>query len=101
MKPDDRRRLAADRVALFLDFDGTFNDDGADARRGDGARGLSDLLTALTDGLGGALAVVTGREIADLDLRLAPFQGRAAGFMARKSASIRTPARSARPLLRA
>lgn len=41
--------------------------------------GLADLLAELADALGGALAVVTGREIADLDLRLAPFRGRAAG----------------------
>lgn len=66
--------------ALFLDFDGTLVDI---AQRPDGivvAAGLPDLLTRLSEMLGGALAVVSGRPIAFLDERLAPFAGDMAGL---------------------
>jgi trehalose 6-phosphate phosphatase len=66
--------------ALFLDFDGTLVDI---APRPDGikvAPGLPDLLTRLSVMLGGALAVVSGRPIAFLDERLAPFAGDMAGL---------------------
>ncbi len=55
--------------------------------------GLTGLLAELSAALGGALAVVTGRAIADLDLRLAPYRGAAAGI---HGAEIRfDPARQA------
>lgn len=60
------------RWALFLDFDGTLVDI---APRPDAVRvadGLADLLAGLRDGLGGALALVSGRPIAELDRFLAP-----------------------------
>ncbi len=41
--------------------------------------GLPGLLSRLAAGLDGALAVVSGREIADIDRRLRPFRGRVAG----------------------
>lgn len=66
--------------ALFLDFDGTLVDI---AQRPDGievAPGLPDLLTDLSAMLDGALAVVSGRPIAFLDERLAPFAGDMAGL---------------------
>jgi trehalose 6-phosphate phosphatase len=59
-------RLQADS-ALFLDFDGTLVDY---ALHPDGvtvAAGLPDLLVELREGLGGALAIVTGRTLAGLD----------------------------------
>ena len=66
-------------LALFLDFDGTLIEMAPTPGAATAPGGLADLLAELADALGGALAVVTGREIADLDLRLAPFRGRAAG----------------------
>jgi trehalose 6-phosphate phosphatase len=60
------------RWALFLDFDGTLVDI---APRPDAVRvadGLAELLVCLRDGLDGALALVSGRPIAELDRFLAP-----------------------------
>ncbi len=65
--------------ALFLDFDGTLVDL---AERPEGVfapAGLLDTLTALRDALGGALAVVSGRPIEQLDHFLAPLTLAAAG----------------------
>ncbi|WP_207485974.1 trehalose-phosphatase [Arenibaculum pallidiluteum] len=65
--------------ALFLDFDGTLVDL---APRPDAItvpEGLPILLTQLRDLLGGALAVVSGRPIAELDRFLSPAQLAAAG----------------------
>jgi len=67
-------------VALFLDFDGTLVDI---ATRPDDIvppRGLVSLLERLRDALGGALAIVSGRRIADLDASLAPATFIAAGL---------------------
>jgi len=58
--------------AVFLDFDGTLVDI---AERPDAIRvapGLPDLLTALSSRAGGAVAVVTGRTVADVDRYLRP-----------------------------
>ena len=67
------------RSALFLDFDGTLVDL---AERPEGVfapTGLLDTLTALRDALGGALAIVSGRPIEQLDHFLAPLTLAAAG----------------------
>ena len=67
------------RNALFLDFDGTFVDFAPDP---DGIRlrdGSLDLLTGAAAALDGALALVSGRRIADLDRFLAPLKLPAAG----------------------
>jgi trehalose 6-phosphate phosphatase len=65
--------------ALFLDFDGTLVDitaePGSVAVPGD----LSTLLSRLSKGLKSALAVVTGRPIADVDNFLSPLKPIAAG----------------------
>lgn len=71
----DRGRAAADlaRWCLFLDFDGTLVDI---AERPDSVvveAGLPALLDQLRDRLGGALAIVTGRTVADLDTYLPGF----------------------------
>lgn len=66
--------------ALFLDFDGTLlhlQDDPA-AVRADPA--LLALLQECADGLGGALAIISGRPLATLDARLAPARFPAAGL---------------------
>ena len=66
--------------ALFLDFDGTLVDL---AERPELVRvkaGLPDLLAATRHRLGGALALVSGRPIGELDRSLAPFRSVAAGL---------------------
>ncbi len=66
-------------LALFLDFDGTLVDVAPTPAAVVAPPGLPGLLAWLAAGLDGALAVVSGRKIADLDLRLRPFRARAAG----------------------
>lgn len=65
--------------ALFLDIDGTLVDliDDPKAVRADPA--LLDLLTRLSALLGGALALVSGRDLADIDRIMAPLRLPAAG----------------------
>lgn len=66
--------------ALFVDFDGTIVDIATTPDRVFAPPGLVNTLSVLSVLLDGALAVVSGRPIADLDLRLQPFRGRAAGI---------------------
>ncbi|MGH8736209.1 MAG: trehalose-phosphatase [Burkholderiales bacterium] len=70
--------LAAD-WAFFLDVDGTLLEhaDTPDAVRVDGA--LRTLLAGLRSGAGGALALISGRSVADLDRLFAPLALPAAG----------------------
>lgn len=71
--------LEPDRIALYLDFDGTLV---AIAPRPDAVvvpTGLPDLLDRLARRLGGALAVVSGRPVAELDGFLAPSRLPSAG----------------------
>lgn len=72
-------RLDPSRHALFLDFDGTLVDfaptpDGVTPRLG-----TMERLGALRELFGGALAIVSGRPIADIDHFLAPLKLPAAG----------------------
>lgn len=69
----------AQRFALFLDFDGTLVDiaPAPDAVVVPGE--LAPMLGRIADRLGGALAVLTGRPIADIDRFLAPLKPVAAG----------------------
>lgn len=72
--------LDAERHALLLDFDGTFVDF---APHPDAIRlrpGSRDLLLSVADRLGGALAIVTGRRIEDVDKFLDPLQFPAVGL---------------------
>lgn len=65
--------------ALFLDFDGTLVEL---APRPDAIRvppALPHLLSRASEALGGALAIVSGRALCDIDRRLAPYKGPAAG----------------------
>jgi trehalose 6-phosphate phosphatase len=64
--------LDPDRHALFLDFDGTLVDFAPAPEKIVLRPGTVALLERLSRMLGGALAVVTGRRIADLDRHLAP-----------------------------
>ncbi len=67
------------RSALFLDFDGTLVDLAERPENVSASAGLLDTLAALRDGLGGALAIVSGRPIAQLDHFLSPLKLAAAG----------------------
>lgn len=78
MRGNESTRLADDS-ALFVDFDGTLADI---APRPDAVTlpaGMVEVLAELRDRLGGALAIVSGRPIAQLDELLAPLQLAAAG----------------------
>lgn len=59
-------------TALFLDFDGTLVDIAAQPDMVVVPQGLISLLTQLSAQLNGALAIVSGRSLADLDAYLAP-----------------------------
>ena len=71
--------LDPQRHALFLDFDGTLVDfapepDAIRLRPGSG-----ELLQALHERMGGAVALISGRRIANLDMHLKPLKLPAAG----------------------
>lgn len=83
--------LASKNVALFLDFDGTLVEiaDHPDAvRLGDATK---QALITLSERLGGALAIVTGREIEAIDGFLSPLRLPVAGVhgLARRDAEGR------------
>ena len=65
--------------ALFLDFDGTLVDLAAAPDLVRVTAELPNLLQALSEFLDGALALVSGRPLDELDRLLAPFAGAAAG----------------------
>lgn len=67
------------RSALFLDLDGTLLEIAATPRQVVVPAGLPALLTELHRLLEGALAIVTGRPLAELDELLDPFVSSAAG----------------------
>lgn len=72
--------LLTARDALYLDFDGTLTDI---APRPDAvaiAQSLPPLLDALRMHLGGAVAIVTGRRLDDIDIWLAPLRLAGAGL---------------------
>jgi trehalose 6-phosphate phosphatase len=72
--------LLAAGDALYLDFDGTLTDI---APRPDAvviARDLPDLLGSLRERLGGAVAIITGRRLDDIDTWLSPLRLAGAGL---------------------
>jgi trehalose 6-phosphate phosphatase len=71
--------LDPDRHALFLDFDGTFVDFAPHPDAIALRPGSIELLHRVSRRLGGALAVISGRRVADLDRFLAPLQLPACG----------------------
>ena len=75
MTPPDLDRT----FSLFLDLDGTLLEIAATPDQVVVAPSLTALLTALRDELGGALAIVSGRPISELDRLLDPFRSSAAG----------------------
>src|SRR5258708_22069928 len=75
MTPPDLDRTSA----LFLDFDGTLVEIAATPEQVVVPPGLPDLLLQLYRELGGALAMVSGRPLAQTDLLLRPFSASGAG----------------------
>jgi trehalose 6-phosphate phosphatase len=71
--------LDCGRSALFLDFDGTFVDFAPTPDAIELRPGGRELLERLRRRLGGALAIVSGRRIADIDVHLSPLQLPASG----------------------
>jgi trehalose 6-phosphate phosphatase len=90
------------RAALFLDVDGTLLDIAATPDGVVVPDGLAATIARLEQSLGGALAIVTGRTLADLDRLFYPLRTRAAGVhgaemrFAPDEAAVETQA--ARPL---
>ncbi|MEO8248068.1 MAG: trehalose-phosphatase [Burkholderiales bacterium] len=81
MKPQQQslpEQFGAD-CSLFLDFDGTLVDLAARPEGVSASPSLLETLSALRDALGGALAVVSGRPIEQIDHFLAPLELAAAG----------------------
>lgn len=62
------------RCALFLDMDGTLLDMAPSPESVRVPSGLTALLQALSDGLGGALAILTGRQVIEADRLLEPLK---------------------------
>lgn len=77
--PDEFPELPAD-AALFLDLDGTLVEIAPTPEQVQVAPFLPELLSRLAEQRGGALAVVSGRRLADIDRLLAPWRGAAAGL---------------------
>lgn len=75
MKPPDPRR-----DALFLDFDGTLVDIAPTPDAVIVPTGLTTLLGQIAETFGGAVAVVSGRPVAELDRFLDPLRLAAAGL---------------------
>lgn len=68
------RLAAGGTLAIFVDLDGTLVDIADTPSQIAIDAGLRDLLARVHDACGGALALVSGRAIADLDAHLAPLQ---------------------------
>lgn len=60
------------RLALFLDCDGTLLDIAPTPNEVRVPPGLVETLLRVSDGLGGALAILTGRQLAEIDVLLKP-----------------------------
>ena len=77
--PPTWAELARVPVALFLDVDGTLVDFEARPEHVRATAGLVELLRAVSGRLDGALALISGRPLADLDRIFAPWRPFAAG----------------------
>src|SRR5271170_2146120 len=68
-----------DRIALFLDVDGTLLEFGPSPQAVIAPNRLVESLARVETALGGALALVSGRSIGDLDRMFRPMRFRASG----------------------
>ncbi len=71
--------LQPDRTALFLDVDGTLLDLAASPAAVVVPHGLVECIADIERALGGALALISGRTLADLDQLFSPLRLRASG----------------------
>ena len=78
--PPPPPELNADTIALFLDVDGTLVEIEREPDAVHVPERLSGILSALQRATGGALALVSGRALADLDRLFAPLRLSAAGL---------------------
>lgn len=76
---DDGLLNTPHRCALFLDMDGTLLEMAASPEAVRVPTGLTTLLQSLSDGLGGALAILTGRQVIEADRLLDPLKLPASG----------------------
>lgn len=76
---DDGILNTPEHCAIFLDMDGTLLEMAPSPDSVRVPTGLANTLQALSDGLGGALAIITGRRITDADRLLSPLRFAAAG----------------------
>ena len=98
VSPVEPRDLVPERDALFLDFDGTLVEIAPTPSSVRVAPYLADLLLNLERRLGGALALVTGRPVADVDGFLAPYRPAVAGVHGRDLRLPRTGERLREPV---
>jgi trehalose 6-phosphate phosphatase len=89
LSPDELLAGDVGRYALFLDCDGTLLDIAPTPNEVRVPDGLVELIVGLSKRLGGALAVLTGRRLAEIDLLLTPARLIGAGV---HGAEIRTVA---------
>jgi trehalose 6-phosphate phosphatase len=80
--------LLNDSTALFLDFDGTLVDIAEQPHEVAVPNGLVQTLAFLNDALGGAVAVISGRPISQIDDFLRPLQLAAAGVHGTERRSV-------------
>jgi len=73
-------RFSFDEISLFVDADGTLLDIAPAPDQAIADRNLLDLLERAKNALGGALAIVSGRRIEDLDRLFAPLMLPASGI---------------------
>ncbi len=71
--------IVGQQTALFLDYDGTLVDLAATPEAARPPHGLVPLLRGLETALGGAVAILSGRTIADIDQMLAPMKATVGG----------------------
>lgn len=76
---DDGLLNVPQRCALFLDMDGTLLEMAPSPESVRVPSGLTALLQDLSDGLGGALAILTGRQVIEVDRLLDPLRLPASG----------------------
>lgn len=98
MPPAEPRDLDPERNALFLDFDGTLVEIAPTPTTVAPAPYLPDLLDRLERRLSGALAIVTGRPVADVDRFLTPYRAAVAGVHGRDLRLPRTGERLREPV---
>jgi len=89
---DDQAKTLAANAALFLDFDGTLVEIAAHPQAVQVPRDLPALLQACAERLQGALAIVSGRRLLDVDNLLQPLRFAGAGL---HGAELRASAQAA------